>query len=139
MFCRECGKEVVNQNVMACTHCGVNPRNGKSFCQHCGVKTKDKQIMCTKCGGSLAYTFGSTQNIDSGMIKAVLVTVLCCLPLGIVAIIKSSEVSGKLAVGDIAGAKASAEESHSWSNWGILLTIIFVILYFFLLLSLGSI
>tara|TARA_B100000676_G_scaffold84701_1_gene84748 strand:- start:30 stop:683 length:654 start_codon:yes stop_codon:yes gene_type:complete len=90
MFCRECGKEVVNQNVMACTHCGVNPRNGKSFCQHCGVKTKDKQIMCTKCGGSLglsdAYNhFNSLSNKYAGFWKraaAAFVDSLIIMPLG---------------------------------------------------------
>ncbi len=74
MFCRECGKEVVNQSAIACIHCGVNPRNGKSFCQHCGAKTKDEQIMCTKCGGSLGlagtyHEFNSLANKYAGFWK----------------------------------------------------------------------
>ena len=69
------------------------------------------------------------------MVKAILVTVLCCLPLGIVAIIKSSEVNGKLAAGDVQGAQISAASSNSWSNMGIILGLVFGILYFLLLMS----
>ena len=52
MYCRECGKKV-NENAVACTGCGVNPKLSKNFCGECGVKTKDNQIVCLKCGVSL--------------------------------------------------------------------------------------
>ena len=50
------------------------------------------------------------QHVNNNMVKAILVTIFCCLPLGIVAIIKASEVNGKLAAGDIEGAQLSAPE-----------------------------
>ena len=128
MYCRECGKEY-NVNAIACTSCGTNPRLGNSFCSACGVKTKANQILCIKCGVALnAAHFGGTNQthmsrpyIDNHMVKAVLCTLLCCLPFGIIAIIKSSEVNGKLAAGDVVGAQASASSSSDWSNIGIIL------------------
>ena len=43
------------------------------------------------------------------LIESILVTVFCCLPLGIVGIINASSVEGKYAKGDIEGAnKASS-------------------------------
>ena len=81
------------------------------------------------------YFAGASQTVNNQMVKAVLVTVLCCLPFGIVAIIKSSEVNGKLAVGDIVGAQMSASSSSNWSNMAIIFGLIFGIFYFFILMA----
>lgn len=59
MFCRECGKSV-NENAVACTSCGVNPKLSNKFCYSCGVKTKDNQVVCVKCGVSLGSPSGSS-------------------------------------------------------------------------------
>jgi hypothetical protein len=45
------------------------------------------------------------------MVESILVTLFCCLPLGIVGIIKASQVNSKYAAGDIAGAQAASEEA----------------------------
>ena len=145
MHCKECGKKC-HDNAVACTSCGTNPRLGRNFCNACGVKTKDNQVVCLKCGVSLgssgprqttrsARQTASLGHVDNHMVKAILVTVCCCLPFGIVAIIKSSEVNGKLAAGDVQGAQISAASSNSWSNMGIILGLVFGILYFLLLMS----
>ncbi|MFZ1288099.1 MAG: CD225/dispanin family protein [Candidatus Phosphoribacter sp.] len=52
---------------------------------------------------------------QNNLVLAILATVLCCLPLGIVAIIKASKVNGLWAVGDQAGAHAAAAEAKKWS------------------------
>ena len=59
MFCRECGKKV-NENAVACTSCGVNPKRASNFCGACGVKTKANQVVCVKCGVSLGSSSGGT-------------------------------------------------------------------------------
>ena len=79
--------------------------------------------------------------IDNKMIKAVLVTLFCCLPFGIVAIVKASEVNGKLAAGDIEGAQFSAAEADKWANYGVIFGLIgafLYLLYFLFLFFLGS-
>jgi len=131
MYCRGCGEEC-NIHSVACTSCGTNPRLGKNFCSACGVKTKADQIMCIECGASpnAAHFPGTSQTVDNQMVKAVLVSVLCCLPFGIIAIIKSSEVNGKLAAGDVVGAQMSASSSSNWSNMGMMFGLIFGLLYF---------
>lgn len=136
MYCRGCGEEC-NIHSVACTSCGTNPRLGKNFCSACGVKTKADQIMCIECGASpnAAHFPGTSQTVDNQMVKAVLVSVLCCLPFGIIAIIKSSEVNGKLAAGDVVGAQMSASSSSNWSNIGMIFGFIFFIFYFFILMA----
>ncbi len=55
---------------------------------------------------------------DNNLVWAILTTVLCCLPLGVVAIIKSASVDKLWAAGDHAGAQAAADEAKRWSVWG---------------------
>lgn len=65
--------------------------------------------------------FQNTHPINNGtppnnnLVFAILATVLCCLPTGIYAIIKASEVNGKWIAGDFAGAQQSANDAKKWS------------------------
>jgi hypothetical protein len=55
------------------------------------------------------------------LVYSILVTLLCCLPLGIVAIIYSTQVDSKYAKGDYAGAAAAAKQAalFCWISLGI--------------------
>ncbi|UBU16964.1 CD225/dispanin family protein [Nonomuraea gerenzanensis] len=77
---------------------------------------------------------------DNQLVPAILTTLFCCLPLGIVAIVKSSQVNQKWQIGDFAGAQQAAEEAKTW--WkrsliigaiGIGLLIIAYVLFFVIL------
>jgi hypothetical protein len=66
--------------------------------------------------------------IPNYLVQSILVTLCCCLPLGIVAIVYSAQVNSKLSVGDVAGAQASSDKAKMW-GWiafglGILANII---------------
>ena len=50
---------------------------------------------------------------DNNLVWAILSTVLCCLPLGIVSIVKSTSVSKLWAAGDYAGAQKAADEARA--------------------------
>ena len=52
-------------------------------------------------------------DIPTYLVQSILVTVFCCLPFGIVGIVFASQVSSKLAAGDIAGAQASSLQRRS--------------------------
>ncbi len=82
---------------------------------------------------NLANNFQNSADVppNNNLVWAILSTVLCCLPTGIYAIIKSSEVNTKWANGDKAGAIASAEEAKKWSIYGAIASIIIVLLYVF--------
>ena len=74
---------------------------------------------------------------DNNMVWAILSTILCCLPLGIVAIIKASNVNSLYDRGDYAGAEAAAKSAKSWAMWGALSGVIIVVLYFIFVLVAG--
>lgn len=74
---------------------------------------------------------------DNKMVWSILATVFCCLPFGIVAIIKSSEVNSKWASGDAAGAQASAAEAAKWIKWAVISGVVVVVLYLIFVVGLG--
>jgi hypothetical protein len=55
------------------------------------------------------------------MVQAILMTVCCCLPMGIVCIIKASKVDKLLALHDYDGARAASEENKKmlWIGLGL--------------------
>ena len=74
---------------------------------------------------------------DNNLVWAILCTVLCCLPLGIVSIIKASSVNNLYDRGDYAGAEAAAKSAKSWAMWGAILAVIGVVLYVLLVVIIG--
>jgi hypothetical protein len=63
-------------------------------------------------------------DVPNYLVQAVLVTLCCCLPLGIVAIIKASQVNGFSARGDYEGAVRASEEAKKWCWIAFILGII---------------
>jgi Interferon-induced transmembrane protein len=60
---------------------------------------------------------------------AILVTLFCCLPFGIVSIIKSTQVSGLWTNGQYAEAQASADSAKKWAIWGVVAGVVVAIIY----------
>ena len=60
------------------------------------------------------------ERIDNPMAWAILTTLFCCLPLGIVSIVYAVQVDGKRAAGDIEGARTAAEKARFWAIWAVL-------------------
>ncbi|GAA2281261.1 hypothetical protein GCM10010149_26920 [Nonomuraea roseoviolacea subsp. roseoviolacea] len=74
---------------------------------------------------------------DNHLVAAILTTLFCCLPLGIVSIVKSSQVNSKWQVGDYQGAVQASEEAKTWWKrsliagiiWWVLVIIGYVLLF----------
>lgn len=77
---------------------------------------------------------------DNNLVWAILSTVLCCLPLGIVAIIKSSNVNNKWQMGDREGARKDAADAKKFALWGAIAGVVVAILYvlFVVVMGIGS-
>ncbi len=79
----------------------------------------------------------ASQPPSNNLAFAIIVTILCCLPFGIVAIIKAAEVNGKWAQGDYAGATASAAAAKKWSIIGLVTGLVVIVLYFVFVVVVG--
>jgi hypothetical protein len=77
---------------------------------------------------------------DNNLVWAILCTVLCCLPLGIVSIIKATKVKELWALGDTAGAQKAADDAKKYAIWGAAIAAIFLVLYvlFFVVIGVGG-
>ncbi len=52
---------------------------------------------------------------------SILSTLFCCLPLGVVAIVKSSQVNGLWAQGKYAEAQQSSDAAKKWALWSTII------------------
>ena len=66
---------------------------------------------------------------ENYLVWAILVTICCCLPLGIVSIINATKVSSAYAVGDYVGAEQASKDAKKWAIWGAVSGSVFVVLY----------
>lgn len=57
---------------------------------------------------------------NTNLVLAIFTTICCCLPLGIVAIIKASNVDGLYYAKQYEAAQAAADEAKKWSIYGII-------------------
>ncbi|MCD7973075.1 MAG: CD225/dispanin family protein [Candidatus Azobacteroides sp.] len=69
---------------------------------------------------------------DNYLVWAILATVICCLPAGIVAIVYSSKVDNMWNMGDYEGARQAAQSAKNWSFASLGLGAAFYISIFFL-------
>ena len=74
---------------------------------------------------------------DNYLVWAILSTIFCCLPLGIVSIIYSSKVDSQYNAGDYLGAQDSADKAKKFAMWGAIASVICIVLYilFFVVLA----
>ena len=76
------------------------------------------------------------------LVWAILATIFCCLPLGIVSIVFAAQVNSKWATGDAAGAQESSNKAKQWAIWsavaGVVVGVLYVLFAFVVLASSGS-
>ena len=66
---------------------------------------------------------------NNHLVWSILGTLFCCLPFGIVAIVKSSQVNGLWAQGRYAEAQASADSARKWVIWSVVIGLVVGIIY----------
>ncbi|XP_011668734.2 transmembrane protein 233-like [Strongylocentrotus purpuratus] len=59
---------------------------------------------------------------------ALFVTIFCCLPIGIVALIKSIQVKDKYKEGDYEGSLEASKSTKNWSIAGVIIGIIMLVI-----------
>ena len=106
------------------------------YCPNCGAQNSEDATYCANCGNELrkietpgmdvppppqsqtqaSYAPQSAQaDVPNYLVQAILTTIFCCLPLGIVSIVYAAQVNGKVAAGDHAGALASSRNARMWA------------------------
>jgi hypothetical protein len=68
--------------------------------------------------------------IPNHLVRSILVTFCCCIPLGIPAIVYATQVNLRLQAGDIKGALEASRKAKLWSWWAFGVGLFFNALYF---------
>jgi Interferon-induced transmembrane protein len=66
---------------------------------------------------------------NNHLVWAILTTLFCCLPLGIVSIVKSAQVSGLWSAGRYADAQQAADSAKKWAIWSAIIGIVAFVIY----------
>jgi len=79
----------------------------------------------------------SNEFVPNHLVWAILVTLFCCLPLGIVSIVYAAQVDGKRAAGDLPGAYKASHNAKMWAIYSAIIGPLLLIAYLFFLGGLG--
>ncbi len=130
---------------MYCTNCGTENDDGARFCKSCGkaiaepapsARRFEPKLTEAAAEGMEDVAAGPLPHVPNYLVHAILVTIFCCLPFGIVSIVYAAQVNGKLQAGDIAGARQASAAARTWAwvsfgvglasvvLWGLLFIII---------------
>ena len=106
---------------MHCSKCGADNPAGVMFCSTCGNSLQS--------GQAVPANFPTDpQQIPSHLVWAILATIFCCVPFGIVAIVNASQVNKYKAEGDLAKAYKSSRDARMWS----LISLVGIFIYIFM-------
>jgi hypothetical protein len=79
---------------------------------------------------------GAPASVPNYLIPAI-ISLFCCLPLGIVGVIFAAQVNGKVAAGDTAGALESAKKAKMFSFIAIGLGLLGIVCYVLFVVIMG--
>ena len=113
------------------------------YCPNCGTKNDDNVWKCSKCGAELHKGAGAAPTqahryIPNYLAQAILSTLFCCLPFGIVAIVYASQVNTKLNSGDVTGAEDSSNKAKMWCWLSFGIGLFVIVVYFIVMLAAGG-
>lgn len=74
---------------------------------------------------------------DNNLVWGILVLLFCCLPFGIVSIVKATQVSGLWAQGQYQAAQAAAADAKKWALWGAIAGVVVAVVYLILVFGFG--
>ena len=112
---------------MRCASCGTEGVEGARYCHSCGRRLPEQpepQFGASPPGHqqsdlrSTPPPFGAERpvhHVPTNLVWAILATLFCCLPAGIVSIVYAAQVNGKLTAGDLEGALRASNSAKTWA------------------------
>lgn len=94
------------------------------YCPRCGTLNDARAQRCTSCGEWLlasAQGAAGPVRLNNYLPHAIVVTLCCCWPLGIPAIVYAAQVNSKAAAGDVSGAMEASAKARlfCWLAFGL--------------------
>ena len=102
------------------------------FCPKCGTDNGNNNSYCTQCGRLLSGK--NVEVINNNLVLAILATIFCCMPAGIVSIVYAAQVNEKIALNDIEGARLASQNAKTWAWVSIAVTGVVILAYFIIIM-----
>ena len=119
-----------------CSTCGTEIEPDARFCPNCGAVTDPRGSGGPAYAPGMPYGggpgYGGAANVPNYLVWAILATICCCVPSGIVAIVYAAQVNGKVASGDYVGAVRYSDNAKLWCWISFALGIASIVLGIFL-------
>ena len=80
---------------------------------------------------------GGSATVSNYLVPAIL-SLFCCMPLGVVAVIFAAQVNGKVAAGDLTGAAESSKKAKMFSFIAIGLGLLLILCYIVFIVLIGG-
>ena len=127
MFCKKCGMQI-DDSARFCEHCGAE--------QHPAAEPQPQAAAWQPDEPQQAYQPVYTPLPDAAPVKgtaylvwSILVTLFCCMPLGIPAIVFAAKIDNCNARGDFAAAAENARKAKNFCIWGAVVSVVFLVFY----------
>lgn len=107
------------------------------FCRKCGANNDDNAFKCVQCGEIIqdirqvqpVQPVQELPEVASHLVLAILVTLFCCLPLGIVSIVYAAQVNSKLESGNYNSALDCSKKAAIWGWSALGIGLVWMIIY----------
>ncbi len=138
---------------MYCSHCGAQIAADARFCPSCGREVPGRAAEQLQPPPDVQYTApefeqppysapGYTEpgmrlgaQIPNYLVHAIVVTICCCWPAGIVSIVYAARVNGAIGRGDLVEARRLSDNARTWAWVSFGLGLAGVVVYFLLLFA----
>jgi hypothetical protein len=80
---------------------------------------------------------GPPPHIPNHLVWAILTTLFCCLPAGVVSIVYAAQVNGKIQVGDYETAKKYSDRARTWAIVSAVLVVVYIAVILMFVFSVG--
>lgn len=123
-------------------------------CPNCGHDNDSNAFRCTNCNSVIQQppaapyapapgppsSWRAPVQVPNYLAQAIIVTILCCMPAGIPAIVFAAQSMSKAGIGDYAGAMDSASKAKMWCwvAFGLGATLVGAYILFFIVAFAGS-
>ena len=123
-----------------CRSCGKEQEDAAKFCSNCGA-VMSEETMAETSEGTVAFEMAVNtppppaagtsadaaavagtpipQKTENNLVKAIIATVCCCVPFGIVAIVYAAQVDTFLKANNLAAALEASKKANMWGNLAI--------------------
>ncbi|MBO8454448.1 MAG: CD225/dispanin family protein [Bacteroidetes bacterium] len=111
---------------MFCRNCGAQIPDGTNFCPYCGSNQ-------TAAGPEPLVRHQQGEKPSTYLVLSIIVTILCCLPFGIIGIIYASKVDSCWNAGNFDEARENSRKAKTWALVGLVLGFVTYLIYILLI------